>query len=174
MKNADPEKHEKNEEYFGKCCEIACLLLNREDKQHSAIKCILRHVIRQATNFSSVLPGYDNKMGASKISVSALDSIKSGNTSELIGEHVVPISVIDNELRALKDPTKDEIANIIRRLHLRAVITKKEDEYLKEIKLSKAMPADWDGNNLMYRYVKANIVVEDINVDARKKIRPKK
>lgn len=144
----------KNDEYFRKYCEVACSFLMRGDRDNPAIKSIIRYVVREASNHCSELPGYDNKLGAEIVSVSAYKQISEGNTSGLIGEHIVPVSIINKALLQLSDTSIEEISKTVKSLSKRAVITVEEDKRLKGKGLSKTMPEgwEWNGHNVMARY----------------------
>lgn len=156
-----------NEGYFEKYCDVAYLLLNRPDKTNPAMKSIIRHVIREAINHSSDLPGYDNKKGASIASLQAIKQIETGNIIGLVGEHVVPVSVVNERLINLQNPTKEVIAETIRSFNLRAIITESEDKTLKMAGLSKKMPVNWDTTNVMYRYEFVGIKTVPYRFDQR-------
>jgi len=153
----------KNEEYFEKQCEVIEYLCSRGDKDHSAIKFVIRCAVRQACNFATDLPGYDSKKGAGLVSKKAHTQILDGDFSGLIGEHVVPISVILRKLDALSSSSAKEIGVLIRRFCTRAVITKAEDSKLGKSGLKKKMPQGWDGGNEMARYDKVEIETLEIS-----------
>jgi hypothetical protein len=142
----------KNKEYSEKYCLILTDFLSRKDKHSPAMKGIIRYVIRAAVNTAKELPGYDNKLGAEIISKKALLQIKTGNLSGLIGEHAVPISIVNNMLLNMESPEKCIIEKTIQKFSLRAVITADEDIKLKNANLTKRMPPNWDGESVMTRY----------------------
>jgi len=152
----------KNEEYFTKQCEVLEYLLLRSDSEHSAIKTVIRCAAREACNFATELPGYDNKLGAKIISKKAFEQLSKGNKSELIGEHVVPISIVLTKLNNIKDISVTSISDLVKMYSTKAVITKEEDERLKDNKLQKNMPDDWCGKDIMSRYKYVNIEVKDM------------
>lgn len=153
----------KNEIYFKKYCELALDLLKRDDRDNPAIKSVIRFVVREASNHSSDLPGHDNKLGSEIVSILAYQQISEGNKYNLIGEHVVPVSEIVKALRELAELNTQIIAETIKRLSLRAVITKDEDKQLKDHGLSAKMPERWDGKNAMARYEIAGIKVVEMS-----------
>lgn len=148
-----------NEEYFTKQCEVLEYLLSRKDKSHSAIKTVIRCATREACNFASNLPGYDNKLGAKLISKKAYKQISQGDRTNLIGEHIVPISIILIELNNLKIINFESITKTIKKYSTKAVITKSEDCKLRSDGLQKSMPENWCGNDIMARYKRAGIEV---------------
>jgi hypothetical protein len=148
--------------YFKKYCEVLSLLLEREDKDNPAIKSTIRFLIREAINHATQLPGYDNKLGASHVSKGALNRIQENSISDLVGEHSVPISVVNTEIRKLEPPTVESIQSLIKKYSIRVVITKEEDERLRAAKLTKSMPIDWDHKEKFARYEKCSIEIVEL------------
>lgn len=151
-----------NTTYFNTFCEIAFLLLNRNDKFSPPIKSIFRHTVREAINHSSDGPGYDNKLGAQFMSQNAFDQMKRGDLKNLVGDHAVPVSVVVDQIYSDQQIySTSDISRIIRKLGVRAVITKQEDNILKKKKLTKNMPDDWDGISFDSRYKAVGIKLLD-------------
>ena len=148
--------------YFEKYCEIIHLLMMRDDSENSAIKSVLRFTIREASNHCSDLPGYDNKLGSRFVSEKAFAQIKSGNTTGLVGEHIVPVSVINEMIIKSKKNDISGIQKLISRYSERATITKEEDGKLRQLTLNTKMPEGWDGEDMFARYKKAKIALKDI------------
>ncbi|WP_415911919.1 hypothetical protein [Neptuniibacter sp. QD37_11] len=142
--------------YFLKYSEVLHQLINREDYDNPAIKDLIRYSLRQAINHATDLPGYDNKLGASLISEKALEQIENGDLDNLVGEHVVPVSEV-NRILHRGNRSLETIKNHILSFSTRAVITKQEDDVLRELGLSKQMPKSWDGESSLDRYEVANI-----------------
>ena len=142
----------KNSDYFKVYCEVAAQLISREDKDSPAVKSIIRYVVREATNTSSKLPGYDNKLGAQLMSLAAYEQMRNGNFSNLIGEHVVPVSVILKLLDKFPSPNADKVAEIVGHYSKKAVITTHEDKSLRLAGLTNRMPDNWDGKKINARY----------------------
>jgi len=139
-------------------------LLSREDIKNPAVKNILRFLVREASNCTSDLPCYDNKLGSKMTSVKAIErisKIKDGNYTGLVGDHVVPVSVINEKLIELKSIDVDAIKRTISKFAVRAVITKEEDAILRESKYIKKMPDEWN-ENIFARYEKAGIELKNI------------
>lgn len=155
-----------NSDYFQKYCEIASQLLSRPDKENTIIKSIIRYVVRGAVNHATELPGHDNKLGARYISKKAHDQIKKGNRNELIGEHIVPISVVNKLLLELDCPSESEVGNLIKKFSCRAVITTDEDKILKEKKFAKNMPPNWNRVSTMDRYEQSGIEIVNMTFKA--------
>lgn len=81
----------------------------------------------------------------------------------LIHEHVVPRKIIRQKLFDLKKPSATSVKRILNKFCVGVVITKQEDDRLRELKLQKSMPDGWDGNDIWVRYKAAEIKVETIN-----------
>jgi len=166
-----------NGEYFKKYCEVTYDFLKREDRENPAIKSIIRYVVREACNHCSDLPGYDNKLGAEMVSALAEKQIAAGgNLAGLVGEHVVPVSVINKKLLELPASrlSIEEISITVKELSKRAVITKDEDQKLRQKQLSKKMPNGWkwDGHNEMARY--AAVGIETLQVSYKEVVKKAK
>lgn len=150
--------------YFDVYAGLILILLSREDIKNPAVKNILRFLVREASNCTSDLPCYDNKLGSKMTSAKAIEKIgkiTDGDYSGLVGDHVVPVSVINERLIKLESVNIDIIKSTIAELAIRAVITKDEDDHLHKIKYKKEMPEDWDGN-IFARYQKAGIELKDV------------
>jgi hypothetical protein len=128
--------------HFRKHCEIAALLLNREDRNEPAVKHHIREALREASDLVAKIPG-DKKQTAQYMSKDALVQMQGGNSEGLIGEHIFPVSllnvlVLDDAQR--RPVTTESIAKILAGRTLRAVITNAEDDKLGALGLHKTMP----------------------------------
>jgi|GEM_PF-5664218 len=162
-----------NKEHFLKHCEIVEYLLQRKDVQHPAVKHHIRGAIREASNHASSGPGYDSKIGAQYMSVKARDKMQEGNFRDLIGEHIVPVSTLNEIILTNKNPKQDRIAKILLRFGARAVITNEEHESLKKHELSKNMPSNWNSKNIFERYRIVGIRLEQNRYSEFKKLHSK-
>lgn len=163
MKNIDRSAG-KNKEYFDIYSELICNLLSRQDLGNPAVKNILRFLVREASNCTSELPCYDNKLGSKMTSVKAIEKINmvtNNDYSGLVGDHIVPVSVINEKLTKLGLINIDSVKNAITKLAVRAVITKEEDDQLQIGRYKKIMPEDW-GGNIFARYEKVGIELVDV------------
>ena len=143
----------KNSEYFKIYCELATELFTRPDKKNPAVKSTIRFVVREATNTSSELPGYDNKLGSEYMSLSAREQMSKGSFANLIGEHIVPVSVVIKVLESGNIFEEEYISKTIKELSVKAVITKKEDLLLKKAGYSNKMPDNWNvADDIKARY----------------------
>jgi hypothetical protein len=157
---------------------IACLILNSLDKlnegnhkyqnvNNPAYKHHIRGAIRSATCNVVGCESSDSKKRAHYMSKAAKQQMLSGKMDELMGEHVVPVSLINAKVVELYQSKKKigkeievhEIIKIVKDWSVHAVITKKEDSKLKEAKLTKKMPPDWDRKNVFARHDKVGIVL---------------
>jgi hypothetical protein len=138
-------------------CEIAALLLNREDRNEPAVKHHIREALREASDLVAKMPG-DKKQTAQFMSKQALAQMQGGNAELLIGEHIYPVSrlnVLVFEDAERRPATTESIAEILAARTLRAVITDAEDDKLEELGLRKTMP---EGSvDPMARYAAAGI-----------------
>jgi len=75
-----------------------------------------------------------------------------GNKDRLVLEHVVPVSYINELVLNEAEPTWQKIREIVIEWALLAVITKREDRRLKDLKLYQRMPSEWDGVDKFARY----------------------
>lgn len=80
-------------------------------------------------------------------------------TKGLIHEHLIPRKILREKIIDLKNPTPEDIYNILQNLCIGVVITAKEDKKLNELKLGSSMPPNWDGKNKWARYIEANIKI---------------
>jgi len=87
----------------------------------------------------------------------AIDKISAGNFDGLIYEHMVPKSKYIQSpcINMAKNGTLtvSQIVNLLDQYWKIAVITKEQDKLLSRTK----MPDDWDGKNIMARYIDAGI-----------------
>lgn len=161
----------KNSDYFQIYCGLAAELYSRPDKDSAAIKSTIRFVIREATNTASNLPGYDNKLGSEFMSLKAEEQLKRGLFDNLVGEHIVPVSVIIKVLENGNDFSKENISSTIKKLSAKAVITKKEDDLLKKAGFSNKMPLNWNTGDIKARYDAVGIKLIDSKYKELKAIR---
>lgn len=159
-----------NLEYFTIYSEVASQLLSHPKKDNPAIKSITRFVVREATNTSSSLPGYDNKLGAAFMSKKAYSQMQNKDFNNLIGEHIVPISVILRLLEKQNNPSPEDIRKTVTKYSHRAIITKQEDNKLRDAGLSNKMPDNWDNNTFDARYKSVKIDLLNSQYKELKKI----
>ncbi len=91
----------------------------------------------------------------------AYKQVLNGDKTNLIGEHIVPVSVILTELNKIKNINLNSISDTIKKHSTKAVITKPEDQRLRALGLQKPMPDNWCGNDIMARYKHAKIDLVD-------------
>ena len=103
---------------------------------------VIRTTIRKATEQLGCCAGR-GKVTALFISESALSQINAGDRSNIIYEHIVPISVLTKLFFLKIDDwnTVDDITKFIIDNAKTALITKAEDDRLKAAKLTKTMPS---------------------------------
>ncbi|MDG5499760.1 hypothetical protein [Marinobacter sp. BGYM27] len=145
-----------NPEYLRKHCEIVAFLVSRNDKKHPSVKHHIRSAIREASNHVGFSPG-SSKQSARFMSAFALDAMKNGRDLKLIAEHVVPVSVLNQLVLGIDEPTPENIERLLRAYGMRAVITEGEHETLRSLGLHKKMPGAVDEERLFSRYQTAGI-----------------
>lgn len=136
-------------------CKAAALILNKmEINPHT--KFIIRTAIREASLKVTSRRGV-GKQKASHMSAAAVKRMEQGLKDDLFLEHVFPVSKINEMVLGLPRPTWQGIKDIVVEWSVLAVITKEENNRLKELGLSKSMPAGWDGKDKYARYIVAGI-----------------
>lgn len=145
-----------NPEYFMKHCEIVALLVARDDRDHPSVKHHIRSAVREASNHVGFGPG-NAKQSAKYMSRAAKESLESGDRTNLVAEHIVPVSVLNERVLNIENPTKEKIAKFLYKYGIRAVITKKEDKHLDLLGLNKKMPETAKDDQLFARYDYAGI-----------------
>jgi hypothetical protein len=90
-------------------------------------------------------------------SKNALEKVQNNDFTNLVYEHMVPknkyIQKVCEEHAKNDTLTLEFIVELLNKYWKIAVITKEEDKMLS----SRSMPKDWDGENIFFRYQKANI-----------------
>lgn len=81
---------------------------------------------------------------------------KLNSSRELLHEHVVPCSVLSKVIATKRFSGKLALADYLNKMCLRAWVTGEENRKLPKSK----MPAGWDGDDPMARYIDAGIKVE--------------
>lgn len=150
---------DKLKENFEKHCEIVEWLLKRSDREHPAVKHHIRAAIREASNHVGQSSGTP-KESAHYMSRAAEKLMQEGKFDGLVAEHVVPVSELNQLIVDLANQSAYEIADVLRKYAIRAVITSEEDKKLKESGLQKKMPERWreaDSLNPFARYEKVMI-----------------
>jgi len=71
---------------------------------------------------------------------------------ELVYDHAIPFSYLQNELLGLKNITKTTVRNKLNKFGTICLITKDEDETLSKAGLGRRMPENWDGEDRLARY----------------------
>lgn len=133
---------EKLRENFEKHCEIVEWLLKRSDREHPAVKHHIRAAIREASNHVGNCSGTP-KQSAHYMSRVAEALMMKGSFDTLVAEHVVPVSELNQLIVNLPNQSAHEIAEVLRKYAIRAVITSEEDKRLKNAGLQKVMPEGW-------------------------------
>ena len=139
-------------------CKVAALILekmarNPHTKHH------IRSAVREATLKVTQNKG-SGKNKASLVSVAALKQIRQGDRTNLVLEHVVPVSQINKLVLALPGASFENICEVVCNWTILSVITKSEHQTLSKFGLGKEMPDNLDESNKFARYEKAGITLE--------------
>ena len=140
-----------DEEGFRQHCKVAELIF-KELGTDPHTNHHIRSAIREASYKVRSVPGTERKSGAQYMSEEAESKMLSGQYSELIADHAVPISVVTKMIYELPSRDRNSIGEIIREWSILAVITKEEHEKLRIAKLYHRMPPNWDRQNKIARY----------------------
>lgn len=89
--------------------------------------------------------------------VYATNLAKQAPKSEQIVEHVVPLRVIRDALFALDEVNDETVKDVLDRLYVLCIVTKTQDDLLKEHKST--MPKNWNGVDVWARYRAAGLKV---------------
>jgi hypothetical protein len=100
-----------------------------------------------------------NKKGAARFRSIAASGTEWGG-HRVVYDHAIPFNYVQNDLLALAEPDPAGVRDILDRRLVACLITREEDRLLASKKLSRAMPANWDGIDPLARYEAAEIRVE--------------
>lgn len=150
-----------NQERFWADCEIASVLCN-EIGLNSHAWFYIRTAIREASKRVTTQKGSRRNV-ATIISKDVHSVIQNKQEHNFILEHVVPVSYLTELVIKLPKITKESIAEVLLKWATLSVITIEEDKKLSLFKLSRNIPADWDGKDKFARYKKAGIEIVHIN-----------
>ena len=81
---------------------------------------------------------------------------------DLRHEHIVPKRYIIQSLKALMDPTPEDVYSIMSTYCIGAIVTKTEDTRLTDAGFKSCMPSSWDCKDVWIRYRLAGIEMEEI------------
>lgn len=156
MKNSKLNIIQDEEGVKGHCEVIFTLIsqlgINPHTKHH------IRAAVREASNKITPRKGQSLKERAHYMSTEAYEKMKNRLFSNLIADHMVPISVVNEKILKLDSYSIESIKEIIQRYAGICVITKEENKTLGDkYKLNQRMPKDWDGINISARYKIAGI-----------------
>lgn len=140
-------------------CSVASLiLLNLEVNAHT--KHHVRGCVREASLKVTKQPG-KGKEKAEWVSKSALSQLEAGNKDQLVLEHAVPVSYINDLVLKLNNKSPENIAEVIYKWTVLCVITVEEHNNLLKNGLGKAMPKNWNESEsdkfARYKFKEADI-----------------
>ena len=156
MRNSELNIIQDEEGVRGHCEVISTLIgqlgINPHTKHH------IRAAVREVSNKITPRRGKSLKERAHYMSIEAYERMKKGSFSDLIADHMVPISVVNEKILNLDSYSIETIKGIIHQYAGICVITKEENKTLgNKYKLNQRMPEDWDGINISARYKTAGI-----------------
>jgi hypothetical protein len=132
-------------------CKVAALIIN-ELPLNPHTKHHIRSAVREASLKVTKFKGTNKFSRATHASILALDKRSNKSSEDLILEHAVPVSLINEKVLELTKPTELDIANIIYEWTVLTVITKQEHDVLKNKGLPNRMPLNWDNIDKFARY----------------------
>jgi hypothetical protein len=140
-------------------CEVAIHVKNSLPI-NSATKFVIRTVLREAINKSRKnYKGNINRNNCSYISKNAKQFLSNDPGVKLIADHMIPVSLALREFESLEFLTIEAVVNLVSKYSNMALITKEEDNKLRELGLVKKMPQDWDSEDIFARYDVAKITI---------------
>ena len=143
---------EKNKQGIINLCKVAEKLLS-EMEINAATKFAVRTVLREAVNKSCPsYKGNNNKLNVKFISNAAQIVINEELDEKLISDHILPLSIMLSEIYQEKIKCHKSLVELCKDYSEMCLITKSEDDLLRNAKLTKAMPEKWDGKNKYARY----------------------
>lgn len=150
-----------NQEAFLAHCEVASLIrrslpLNPHTKHH------IRSAIREASLKVTTKAGTGINR-ASHISDLARTKLNTKTAGEVVIEHVVPVSFMNEKVLAMDKATTLQIAEFIYTWTVLAAITREEHDLLRVKGLHDKMPEGWDGCDRFARYKYCGIPVSKIS-----------
>jgi len=147
-----------NQEGIRNLCAIASKIL-KECDVNAATKFAVRTVLREAVNKSCPrYRGNNNKLNVKYVSVKANLEIKRKSGRKLVADHVVPLSLLFQDIYDKKVMETNELIIICKDYSDMCLITKQEDINLTNLKLKQKMPVDWDKKDKLARYKAAEIL----------------
>ena len=141
-------------------CAVA-LHLRQTMPKNSATNFAIRTVLREAINKSN--PGYKgniNRRNCAYLSLAAEALLAANPGARLVADHAIPVSLSLREFEGLEQPSLDAVVALVARYAVMVLITLDEDARLRAAGLVKAMPSDWDGQELLARYRQVGIPIK--------------
>lgn len=141
-------------------CAVA-LHLRQTMPKNSATNFAIRTVLREAINKSN--PGYKgniNRRNCAYLSLAAEALLAASPDARLVADHAIPVSLSLREFECLEQPSLDALVALVARYAVMVLITLDEDARLRAAGLVKAMPSDWDGQELLARYRQVGIPIK--------------
>ncbi len=92
-----------------------------------------------------------SKINSAQFRSKAAKGLKFGER-ELVYDHVVPFSLLQGKLLALKKVTRGSVRRVLEEFGTICLISKEEDNELNKARLGRSMPPNWDGKDIWARY----------------------
>lgn len=128
---------------------------------NAATKFAIRAVLREAINKSSEgYRGNVNRSNCRHASHAVAERLDSEDNPLLVADHAIPVSIALREFESLRDPSPEQVADLLAKFATMVLVTPEEDASLRAVGLVKSMPPEWDRNDVFARYAAAGIVVE--------------
>lgn len=142
-------------------CEVLLTLLKmkRNEFNSPAIKHHIRSAIREASKHVTKSPQKKAQYISKRARILRSKATKQKPLAKgsIIFEHVVPISVLNDAILKMKNPTCKSIRTFLLKYSVTAYITNDENSRLKNLGLSEDMPKGASISNTFARYDKAKI-----------------
>ena len=145
-----------DEEGFWRHCQVAEVLFRAMGTDPHTNHHI-RSAIREASYKVGNVRDKDRKRRAQYMSEAAEAQILNGDCTDLVVDHLVPVSEITKMVYQLTERSRSQIGAVIRQWSTFAVVTRGEHERLRREKLYHTMPKDWDRENRFARYDRVRI-----------------
>lgn len=125
---------------------------------YAATKFAIRTVLREAINKSNLeYKGNNNRKNCLHISLAAEQQLAIDPNARLVADHAMPISLALREFENLPQLSVENAIILVAKYAVMVLITREEDARLNNAGLTKCMPRDWDGQELLARYRQTGI-----------------
>lgn len=132
----------------------------RLDRRRQPLRLIVLGVVPGIRNVHPLVVGKaaDAPRELRRVAAEALLAANPG--ARLVADHAIPVSLSLREFECLEQPSLDALVALVARYAVMVLITLDEDARLRAAGLVKAMPSDWDGQELLARYRQVGIPIK--------------